>query len=69
VSLSVSQLVSPLVIAVCRRKSTRLTSVIGGLIAALGCLFTSFATEFHQVPIVLGIFKIRQICISEKCVV
>jgi hypothetical protein len=44
----VSLLVSPLVIAVCRRKSTRVTAVIGGLVAALGCLFSSFASQFHQ---------------------
>jgi hypothetical protein len=44
----VSLVVSPLTIGVCRRKSTRVTAVIGGLVAALGCLFTSFATQFHQ---------------------
>lgn len=47
-STSVALLVSPVTIAFCRRKSTRLTAVMGGLVAALGCLFTSFATQFHQ---------------------
>ncbi|KAG7155263.1 Monocarboxylate transporter 12-like 10 [Homarus americanus] len=47
-STSVALLVSPLTIAVCRRNSTRLTAVLGGLITALGCLFTSFASQFHQ---------------------
>jgi hypothetical protein len=54
-SMSVSLFVSPFVIAVCRRKSTRLTSVVGGLIITLGCLFASFATEFHQVFISFGV--------------
>ncbi|CAG0881627.1 unnamed protein product [Cyprideis torosa] len=47
-SMSVSLLISPVTIGFCRLKSTRLTAVVGGLIAALGCLFTSFATQFHQ---------------------
>ena len=47
-SMSVSLFVSPLVIGFCRRKSTRLTAVMGGLVTALGCLFTSFASQFHQ---------------------
>ncbi|CAB4069082.1 unnamed protein product [Lepeophtheirus salmonis] len=47
-STSVSLLISPFTIAVCRLKSTRLTAVLGGLITALGCLFTSFASQFHQ---------------------
>ena len=47
-STSVSLFLSPLVIGLCRRKSTRLTAVMGGLITALGCLFTSFASQFHQ---------------------
>merc|ERR1740129_2563850 len=48
-SMSVSFLISPIVIGFCRRKSTRLTAVVGGLVAALGCLFTSFATRLQQV--------------------
>ncbi|GLG96186.1 Uncharacterized protein GBIM_03016 [Gryllus bimaculatus] len=31
-----------------RRQSTRVTAVLGGLVTALGCLFTSFASQFHQ---------------------
>ncbi|KAG8292822.1 hypothetical protein J6590_030277 [Homalodisca vitripennis] len=47
-STAVALLVSPVTIAFCRRKSTRLTAVMGGLVTALGCLFTSFASQFHQ---------------------
>ena len=34
-----------------RRKSTRLTAVVGGLVMALAMLFASFANELHQVVI------------------
>ena len=34
-----------------RRKSTRLTGVVGGLVMALAILFASFANEVHQVVI------------------
>ncbi|GIY97564.1 uncharacterized protein CEXT_552461 [Caerostris extrusa] len=44
----------PLIVAFCRRKSTRLTAVFGGLTAALGCLFTSFASQMHQVFLSYG---------------
>jgi len=54
-SPSISLLMSPVTIAFCRRKSTRLTAVIGGLVSALGCLFTSFASQFHQVFFSYGI--------------
>ncbi|XP_037803161.1 monocarboxylate transporter 12-like isoform X1 [Penaeus monodon] len=47
-STSLALLLSPVTIAVCKRNSTRLTAVLGGLITALGCLFTSFASQFHQ---------------------
>lgn len=40
--------ISPISVALCKRKSTRVTAVIGGLVTALGCLFTSFASQFHQ---------------------
>jgi hypothetical protein len=39
---------SPIIVGVCKRKSTRLTAVIGGLVVSLGCLFSSFAGQFHQ---------------------
>ena len=53
--VSVSLLASPLTIGICRRKSTRLTAVMGGLVIALGCLFSSFASQFHQLFLSYGI--------------
>ncbi|KAG8189865.1 hypothetical protein JTE90_023372 [Oedothorax gibbosus] len=53
-SVSLGLFLSPLVVAFCRRKSTRLTAVFGGLTAALGCLFTSFASQMHQVFLSYG---------------
>ncbi|KAL3194302.1 hypothetical protein MRX96_016429 [Rhipicephalus microplus] len=47
-SLASSLFVSPMVVAWCRRKSIRLTAIVGGLVAALGCLFSSFASQLHQ---------------------
>ncbi|GBP45938.1 hypothetical protein EVAR_41240_1 [Eumeta japonica] len=47
-SAGVALALSPVAVALCVRKSTRVTAVLGGLVAALGCLFTSFATQFHQ---------------------
>ena len=52
--MSVSLFVSPIIIGFCRRKSTRLTAVMGGLVTALGCLFTSFASQFHQLFLSYG---------------
>lgn len=54
-SLCVASLLSPVIVAWCRRKSTRLTAVFGGLLAALGLLFTSFASQFHQLFLSYGI--------------
>jgi len=42
-------------VAFCRRKSTRLTAVVGGLTMALSVLFASFAKELHQVVISYGL--------------
>lgn len=53
-STAVALLVSPVTIAFCRRKSTRVTAVLGGLVTALGCLFTSFASQFHQLFLSYG---------------
>lgn len=49
VSIAIGLFISPITIALCRRKSTRLFAVIGGLVTTLGCLFTSFAQQYHQV--------------------
>lgn len=57
-STGVALLISPVTIAFCRRKSTRVTAVMGGLITALGCLFTSFATQFHQLFFRLALNRI-----------
>ncbi|GIY34168.1 uncharacterized protein CDAR_9051 [Caerostris darwini] len=53
-SVGLGLFLSPLIVAFCRRKSTRLTAVFGGLTAALGCLFTSFASQMHQVFLSYG---------------
>ncbi|XP_043207248.1 monocarboxylate transporter 12-like [Amphibalanus amphitrite] len=54
-NICVSLLVTPLVVGLCRRKSTRLTAVLGGLVAALACLFASFAQQLHQVFLSYGL--------------
>ena len=46
---------SPLTVAICKRKSTRITAVVGGLVLSLGCLFTSFASQFHQIIFSYGV--------------
>ncbi|XP_022247167.1 monocarboxylate transporter 10-like, partial [Limulus polyphemus] len=55
-STCVALFLSPVMMAICRRKSTRLLAVLGGLITALGCLFTSFASQFHQLFLSYGVF-------------
>ncbi|XP_065085064.1 monocarboxylate transporter 2-like [Ochlerotatus camptorhynchus] len=54
-SWAMSLLAATIVVALCRRKSTRLTAVLGGLVLALGILFTSFATQLHQVAFSYGV--------------
>ncbi|KAF8791174.1 monocarboxylate transporter 10-like [Argiope bruennichi] len=56
VFLGVSQLLSPIVVALCKKKSTRLLAIFGAIVTSLGCLFTSFATQLHQVYLSYGIF-------------
>lgn len=58
ISMAVGLFFSPVTICICKRKSTRLIAVIGGLVTALGCLFTSFASQFHQMIFSFGIIKI-----------
>lgn len=69
---AVSMFVSPIVIAICRRKSTRLTAVVGGLVYALGILFASFATFIHQVAFSYGkytyyVCMCKSICLVLLC--
>jgi len=54
-NLAISYGITPLLVAFCRRKSTRLTAVVGGLTMALAILFASFAKELHQVMISFGL--------------
>ncbi|XP_046836614.1 monocarboxylate transporter 10-like isoform X2 [Vespa crabro] len=54
-SAAVSRGSAPLVVGACRRGSTRLTAVIGGLVLALASLFTSFALQMHQVLLSYGL--------------
>ncbi|XP_046409641.1 monocarboxylate transporter 11-like [Neodiprion virginianus] len=54
-SAAVSRGSAPLVVGACRRGSTRLTAVIGGLVLALASLFTSFAVQMHQVLLSYGL--------------
>lgn len=54
-SLAMSAFASPFVITLCQTRSTRLMAVVGGLVMALGILFTSFAKEFHQLLFSYGI--------------
>ncbi|XP_074662838.1 monocarboxylate transporter 12-B-like [Tubulanus polymorphus] len=54
-SQCVMYLLSPAIIAICRRKSPRFLAVVGGLITSLGCLFFSFSTQFEQHMISYGI--------------
>lgn len=63
-SWAVSMFATPVVVALCRRKSTRLTAVIGGLVLALGILFASFATQLHQVALSYGtcVFFVVVLC-------
>lgn len=56
-SIAIGLIVSPVTITYCRRKSTRLLAVIGGLVLTLGCLFTSFAQQYHQVLFSYGKIK------------
>ena len=66
-SLSVSLIISPIVVVLCKRKSIRVIAVISGLLIALSCLFASFATKFHQVVISYGILYGLGVGISSNC--
>lgn len=57
-----------IVIALCRRKSTRLVAVIGGLVIALGVLFASFATMVHQVALSYCEYRSRKtVQLNDAC--
>ncbi|XP_057668640.1 monocarboxylate transporter 2-like [Diorhabda carinulata] len=53
--LCISFATSPLIVAICRRKSARLAALLGGLVISLACLFTSFAVQFHQALLSYGL--------------
>ncbi|XP_035710933.1 uncharacterized protein LOC110854068 isoform X3 [Folsomia candida] len=55
-SIGVSLFLSPVWVSFCKMKSTRLSGVFGGLLVSLGCLFTSFSSQFHQLFISYGAF-------------
>jgi len=55
-SWSISMLAIPFVVSLCRKRSIRLLSIVGGLVMPLGILFTSFATEFGQVVFSYGAY-------------
>lgn len=55
-SIAVGLFFSPVITSICRKKSTRLLAVIGGLVTTLGCLFSSFALQFHQLFFSYGEF-------------
>ncbi|XP_013778846.1 monocarboxylate transporter 12-like [Limulus polyphemus] len=61
-STCIALFLSPVIMAICRRRSTRLLAVLGGLITALGCLFTSFASQFHQLFVSYGLFVGCGVC-------
>lgn len=61
-SIAIGLMASPVTITLCRRKSTRLLAVIGGLVLTLGCLFTSFAQQYHQVLFSYGKIEIECCC-------
>ncbi|XP_049948306.1 monocarboxylate transporter 12-like [Schistocerca serialis cubense] len=54
-SAAMSLLAAPLAVALCRRKWTRLSAVLAGLVMALGCLFASFAMQLHQLLVSYGL--------------
>ena len=54
------------IITTIQRKSIRLTAVVAGLVISLGCLFTSFAREFHQVYISYGLIMATGISLAQN---
>ncbi|KAJ6637004.1 Monocarboxylate transporter 12, partial [Pseudolycoriella hygida] len=66
-SASVGLFFSPVTISLCITKSTRLIAVIGGLVTALGCLFTSFALQFHQIIFSFGVIVGVGVGITRDC--
>lgn len=53
--LGVSSLLSPIIVGLCRRKNARPVAFVGGILLSLSLLFTSFASQFHQLYISIGL--------------
>ncbi|XP_054721243.1 monocarboxylate transporter 2-like [Uloborus diversus] len=66
VSSAISLLLSPIVVALCKRKSIRLLAIFGGIVTSLGCLFTSFASQLHQLYLSCGLFIGSGDCLARE---
>ncbi|GFT65775.1 hypothetical protein NPIL_106841 [Nephila pilipes] len=64
--IAMSLLLSPIVVALCKKKSTRLLAIFGAIVTSLGCLFTSFASQLHQIYLSYGVFIGSGHCLARE---